>query len=84
MMGKPEVLDALKEVLVDRMKVEPEKVTPEADLFDDLGLDSLDLMTTVMVIEEQFGIEVSDDELEPVTTIGQAVELLAGKMPVGA
>lgn len=83
-MGKPEVLDALKEVLVDRMKVEPEKVTPEANLFDDLGLDSLDLMTTVMVIEEQFGIEVSDDELEPVATVEQAVELLAGKMTVGA
>ena len=53
-----QVLDALQEVLVDRLHVEPEAVTPEANLFDDLGLDSIDLMSAVMAIEERFEIEV--------------------------
>lgn len=83
-MGKQEIYDALRNVLVGRLKVEPDKVKPEADLFDDLGLDSIDLMTAVMAIEEQFGIEVSDKELENVTTIEQALELLSGKLTVGA
>lgn len=83
-MGKQEFYDALRNVLVSRLKVEPEKINPEADLFEDLGLDSIDLMTAVMAIEEQFGIEVSDKELEGITTVGQAVDLLSGKVGVGA
>jgi acyl carrier protein len=79
-----EILDALREVLVDRLKVEPESVTPEANLFDDLGLDSIDLMSAVMAIEERFEIEVSDAELENVTTVGEAVDLLGGKVSAGA
>ncbi|MEA2565985.1 MAG: acyl carrier protein, partial [Actinomycetota bacterium] len=63
-----EILEALREVLVDRLKVEAEAVTPQANLFDDLGLDSIDLMSAVMAIEERFEIEVSDAELENVTT----------------
>ncbi|MEA2587928.1 MAG: acyl carrier protein, partial [Actinomycetota bacterium] len=69
-----EILEALREVLVDRLKVEAEAVTPQANLFDDLGLDSIDLMSAVMAIEERFEIEVSDAELENVTTVGEAVE----------
>ena len=53
-----EILEALREVLVDRLKVEAEAVTPQANLFDDLGLDSIDLMSAVMAIEERFEIEV--------------------------
>ena len=79
-----EILDALREVLVDRLKVEPEAVTPTANLFDDLGLDSIDLMSAVMAIEERFEIEVSDAELENVTTVGEAVELLGGKVTASA
>src|SRR6266568_319632 len=79
-----EILEALREVLVDRLKVEPEAVTPTANLFDDLGLDSIDLMSAVMAIEERFEIEVSDAELENVTTVGEAVDLLGGKVAAGA
>ena len=79
-----EILDALREVLVDRLKVEPESVTPEANLFDDLGLDSIDLMSAVMAIEERFEIEVSDAELENVTTVGEAVDLLGSKVAASA
>jgi acyl carrier protein len=74
----------LREVLVDRLKVEAEAVTPQANLFDDLGLDSIDLMSAVMAIEERFEIEVSDAELENVTTVGEAVEILGAKVAASA
>jgi acyl carrier protein len=59
-------------------------VTPQANLFDDLGLDSIDLMSAVMAIEERFEIEVSDAELENVTTVGEAVEILGAKVAASA
>lgn len=79
-----DVFQALKEVLVDRLRIEPDQITPTADLFDDLGLDSIDLMTAVMAIEERFSIDVSDDELEDVTTVGKAVDVLAAKVGTNA
>lgn len=83
-MANQEVFDALQEVLVGKLKVDADAVRPEANLFEDLGLDSIDLMSAVMAIEEQFGIEVSDKELENVATVGEAVELLSGKVGASA
>jgi len=83
-MANQEVFDALKEVLTEKLKVEPDRVKPEADLFEGLGLDSIDLMTAVMAVEERFGIEVADEELEKVTTLGEAVDLLSDKVAAGA
>ena len=77
MANRDEVVDALKATLVDRLKVEASTITEEANLFEDLGLDSIDLMTVVMAVEEKFAIEVSDEELEDVTTLGQAADLLS-------
>jgi len=79
-----EILEALREVVVDRLKVEAEAVTPQANLFDDLGLDSIDLMSAVMAIEERFEIEVSDAELENVTSVGEALEILGAKVAASA
>lgn len=79
-MSDQKIYDALKEVLVSRLRVEEDQIKPDADLFEDLGLDSIDMMTAVMAIEEQFGIEVSDDEVEGVRTLQQAVELLTQKV----
>ncbi|MGQ0679025.1 MAG: acyl carrier protein [Actinomycetota bacterium] len=78
-MTRQDVVEALKEVLVDRLKVEADTITEDANLFEDLGLDSIDLMTVVMAVEERFSIEVSDEELEDVTTLGQAADLLSAK-----
>ena len=83
-MGSQQLYDALTEVLVGRLKVEPEVIKPEADLFEDLGLDSIDLMTAVMAIEEQFEIEVPDSDLEGVKTVEDAVRVLASKVQVSA
>ncbi|MGH2767978.1 MAG: acyl carrier protein [Actinomycetota bacterium] len=78
-MPHEEIFEALREVLIDRLKVEADKIKSDANLFEDLGLDSIDLMSAVMAIEERFSVEVSDRELENVTTVGEAVDLLAEK-----
>ncbi len=84
MANRDEVVTALKETLVDRLKVDAATITEEANLFEDLGLDSIDLMTVVMAVEEKFAIEVSDEELEDVTTLGQAADLLSAKVATNA
>lgn len=83
-MSEQELLDALRDVLVDKLKVDGTKVQLQANLYDDLGLDSIDLMTAVMAMEERFGIEISDDELEQVTSVGDAVRLLGEKVAANA
>jgi len=83
-MAREEILTALKEVLVDKLKVEADTITEDANLFEDLGLDSIDLMTVVMAVEERFSIEVSDEELEEVSTLGQAADILSTKVGAGA
>lgn len=84
MADRQEVLGALKDVLVERLKVDAGTITEDANLFEDLGLDSIDLMTVVMAVEEKFAIEVSDEELEDVTTLGQAADLLSEKVASSA
>ncbi|MGH2720115.1 MAG: acyl carrier protein [Actinomycetota bacterium] len=83
-MSEQELLDALRDVLVEKLKVDGTKVQLQANLYDDLGLDSIDLMTAVMAMEERFGIEISDDELEQVTSVGDAVRLLGEKVTANA
>ena len=79
-MAEKEVYEALSEVLVERLRVDPAQIRPDADLFEDIGLDSIDMMTAVMAVEERFGIEVSDKEVEKVRTLAQAAELLSSKV----
>ena len=83
-MSEEELLDALRDVLVEKLKVDGAKVQMQASLYDELGLDSIDLMTAVMAMEERFGIEISDNELEQVTTVGDAVNLLSQKVAANA
>ena len=79
-MERSEVLAALSEVAVEVLSVEPDAVTEEARFKEDLDADSLDLVELVMGLEEQFDIEVPEDDLEGVTTIGQAVDLVLAKV----
>ena len=65
---------------VEVLSVSEEQVTPEARFGDDLDADSLDLVELVMALEEEFGIEVPEEELEGIETIGQAYDLVAGKL----
>ena len=65
---------------VDVLGVDASKVTVEARFGDDLDADSLDLVELVMALEEEFGVEVPEEELEGVETVGQAYDLIAGKL----
>ncbi|MGA0218855.1 MAG: acyl carrier protein [Ilumatobacteraceae bacterium] len=65
---------------VEVLSVSGDQVTPEARFGDDLDADSLDLVELVMALEEEFGIEVPEEELEGIETIGQAYDLVAGKL----
>lgn len=73
--------DKVKEIIVEQLGVSAEQVTPEASFIDDLGADSLDTVELVMAFEEEFDLEIPDEEAEKLTTVGQALEYLKKKMP---
>ena len=64
------IFDKVKEILMDQLDVEEEKVTMEASIVDDLGADSLDLVDMVMSLEEEFDVEIPDDQVENIKTVG--------------
>jgi len=65
---------------VDTLSVEASPVTPEANFADDLDADSLDVVELVMALEEEFGIEVPEEDLADVKTVGQAFDIIVGKL----
>ncbi len=71
--------DKVKEVIVDKLGVEEDKITMEASFVDDLGADSLDTVELIMELEEEFGIEIPDEDAENMTTVGSAVEYIDKK-----
>merc|ERR1712121_157314 len=74
------VEDSTMNVLKLFDKVDPSKVSLEAHFINDLGLDSLDVVEVVMAFEDEFGIEISDEEAEKIFTVQQAVELIKTKL----
>ncbi len=70
------VLEKLKEILVDQLDVEEEKVTLEASITEDLGADSLDVVDLIMSLEEEFGLEIPDEEVENIKTVGDIVKYI--------
>tara|TARA_B100001173_G_C15622585_1_gene393652 strand:- start:129 stop:362 length:234 start_codon:yes stop_codon:yes gene_type:complete len=69
-------LDKVKEIVVDKLGVESSKVAPEAKFIDDLGADSLDTVELIMQFEEEFEIEIPDEDAEKITSVGQAVDYI--------
>ncbi len=75
-MADSEVFNQVKAIIIDKLGVDESKVTPEARFREDLEADSLDLVELIMEFEEKFGGEISDDEAQRITTVGNAVTYL--------
>ena len=69
----------VKEIIINELGVEAEKVTMDASFVEDLGADSLDTVELVMAFEEEFGIEIPDEDAEKLQTVGDAVKYLEEK-----
>lgn len=70
------MFDKVKEIIVDQLGVEEEEVVLEASFIDDLGADSLDIVELIMAFEEEFDIEIPDEEAEKIKTVNDVVEYL--------
>ena len=70
------VEDKIKTIVAEQLGVSEDEVTPEASFTDDLGADSLDIVELVMAIEEEYGIEISDDDAEKIQTIQDAISYI--------
>jgi acyl carrier protein len=74
------VFEQVQKIIVERLNVDPSKVTLEATFKEDLGADSLNLVEIAMELEDQFQRELSDDELENIITVGDAVRFIEEKL----
>ena len=70
----------VKEIIVDKLGVEDGKITMEAKFIDDLGADSLDTVELIMQFEEEFGIEIPDEDAEGLLSVGEAVDYISQKL----
>ena len=73
-------LARVKEIIIDKLGVEENKLTSDARFIEDLGADSLDTVELIMQFEEEFDIEISDEEAESLTTIGKSVDYIDSKI----
>jgi len=71
-----DIFERVRAIIVEQLGVDKEKVTPEARFREDLEADSLDLVELIMAFEEEFGGEISDEEAQEITTVGEAVAYL--------
>ena len=72
--------DKVIEIIIDKLGVEESKINVDAKFIDDLGADSLDTVELIMQFEEEFNIEIPDDDAEMITTVGKAVSYIEGQL----
>lgn len=73
--------EKVKQIIVEQLGVDVNEVTETASFVDDLGADSLDTVELVMAFEEEFDVEIPDEDAEKLQTVGQALEYLKTKLP---
>ncbi len=74
------IFEKVKKLIVDQLDVDEDKVTADASITDDLGADSLDVVDLVMSFEEEFDIEIPDDQVEKIKTVGDIVKFIEEKV----
>ena len=79
-----EVTARLKEIVMDRLDVEESQISDTASFVEDLGADSLDIVELIMGIEEEFDIEIPDDDAEKLTNVGEALSYIQKKLGIEA
>ncbi len=72
--------ERVKKIVAEQLGVDEEEVTPEASFVDDLGADSLDTVELVMAFEEEFGIEIPDDDAEKIITVQNSIDYIKERM----
>ncbi len=80
LMEEKEAFERVKKVAVAQLNVNADEVTMEASFTKDLGADSLDTVELVMALEEEFGMEIPDEDAEKITTVGEAVKYIASHL----
>ena len=73
------VIEKVKEIIAEQLGVKKEEVTDGAKFIDDLGADSLDTVELVMALEEEFGVEIPDEDAEKMVTVGEAIKYIEQK-----
>ncbi len=76
MLSKDNIVSKVKEITSEQLGVDESQITPEAKFVDDLGADSLDTVELVMALEEEFDLEISDEEAEKLTTVNRVVSYI--------
>jgi acyl carrier protein len=72
--------DKVKRILAERLEIDPSEIRPDAQFINDLGADSLDIVELLMSLEDEFDIEISDDEAEQIMTVKDAVEFITKRL----
>jgi acyl carrier protein len=72
--------EKVKKIITEQLSVDPKEVTNEASFIEDLGADSLDTVELVMKFEEEFDVEIKDEDAEKIRTVGDAVTYLTGRL----
>jgi len=79
-MSREEILATLRDLAAEVLGADPSSITEDARLAEDLDADSLDLVEMVMALEDHYGIEIPEDDLEGVTTVGQTIDVVAARV----
>ena len=75
-MADKSIEEKVKDIIVEQLGVNPEQVTPQASFIEDLGADSLDIVELVMAFEEEFSVEVPDEDAEKLQTVGDVIKYI--------
>ncbi|MCD6423314.1 MAG: acyl carrier protein [Elusimicrobia bacterium] len=79
-MADENIEQKIKEIIAERLRVDVSKVTPDASFVNDLGADSLDQVELVMALEDEFGLEIADEDAQKLDTVGKAIEYVKSKL----